>query len=96
MSFIGTTAFWFAVVSLLLLVGVFVLRRTYRNLPFFFLYILYDALAGAARYGASRVHPKLYFYVFWFTEFAGLFVVVLAVSEVSLKRLFPGFFRIRF
>src|SRR5215467_11423829 len=96
MSLIRFTAFWFAVVSLLLLTGIFLFRRTYRDLPFFFIYILYDFLGGAARYGAFRVYPKVYFYVFWFTEFAGLLVVILAVSEVFLKRLFPGFFRVRF
>jgi hypothetical protein len=96
MSLIGTTAFWFAVVSLLLLTGLFLFRRIYRDLPFFFIYILYGFLGGAARYGASQVNPRLYFYVFWFTEFANLFVVILAVYEVSLRRLFPRFFRVRF
>src|SRR5262252_3696233 len=96
MSLTQTTAFWFTVVALLLLVALFLRRRIYRELPFFFLFILYDLLAGPARYAASHGHRRLYFYVFWFTEFAGFFVVVLALYEVSLKRLFPGFFRFRF
>src|SRR5215831_4089556 len=96
MSLTETMAFWFTVANLLLLVALFVWRRIYGDLPFFFSFILYDLLAGPARYAASYRHPKLYFYVFWFTEFAGFFVVVLALYEVSLKRLFPGFFRFRF
>src|SRR5262249_36044922 len=84
------------VANLLLLVALFLWRRIYVDLPFFFSFILYDLLAGPARYAASYRHPKLYFFVFWFTEFAGFFVVVLALYEVSLKRLFPGFFRFRF
>jgi hypothetical protein len=95
MSLIEATAFWFTVVSLLLVVAVSVWRRIYRELPFFFTFILYDLLVGVARSGASRLHPRLYFYVFWFTEFAAFFVIIPALYEVSLKRLFPGFFRIR-
>jgi len=95
MSLIQTTVFWFTVANLLLLVALFVWRRSYRDLPLFFVYIAYALFAGAARYASYR-HPRLYFYVFWFTEFSGFFVVVLALYEVSLKRLFPVFFRFRF
>jgi len=91
---IATIAFWFAVGSLLLLTAILLFRRTYRELPFFFIYVVYDFLGGSAR--ALPLPPKVYFYVFWFTEFAGLLAVILAVCEVFLKRLFPGFFRIRF
>ena len=96
MSLLQTTVFWFTVANLLLLVALCVRRRVYRDLPFFFLYIVSAVLVGAARYAAYYVHPKFYFYVFWFTEFSGVFIVVLALYEVSLKRLFPAFFRFRF
>jgi hypothetical protein len=96
MSLIQTTVFWFTVANLLLVVVLFLWRRVYRDLPFFFLYMIYALLAGAARYAAYHVHPKLYFYVVWFTEFSSFFIVVLALYEVSLTRLFPAFFRFRF
>jgi len=95
MPLIWTTVFWFTLANLLLLVALFLWRRIYRELPFFFSYILYDLVIGAARY-AARINPKVYFYVFWFTEFAGFFVIVPALYEVSLKRLFPRFSRFRF
>jgi hypothetical protein len=96
MSLIQTTVFWFTVANLLLVVALFIWRGIYRGFPFFFLYIVSAVLVGAARYVAYRVHPKLYFYVFWFSEFSGFFIVTLALYEVSLKRLFPVFFRFRF
>jgi hypothetical protein len=96
MELVGITAFSLAVGMLLSLVALFLWRRAYRSLPLFFVYILGDLLIAAARYGASQVNARLYFYVFWFTEFAGFFTVVFALYEVSLKRLFPQFFRYRF
>jgi hypothetical protein len=88
---------WFTVANLLLLVALLLWQRVYRDLPFFCSYVMYAILAGAARYAAGHdLHSKLYFYVYWLTEFAGFFVVVLALYEASLKRLFPGFFRFRF
>lgn len=96
MSLIQTTVFWFTVANLVLLVALFLWRHVYRDLPFFFLYIVSAVLVGAARYAAYYISPKVYFYVFWFSEFSGFFIVVLALYEVSLQRLFPAFFRFRF
>jgi hypothetical protein len=96
MSLIWTTVFWFTVANLLLLVALFLWRRIYQGLPFFFSYVLYDLVVGAARYAAASINPKFNLYFFWFTEFAGFFVVMAALYEVSLKRLFPKFFRVGF
>jgi hypothetical protein len=88
---------WFPVLAMVVLAGIFVWRRLYRELPFFFLYLVAALLIGVARYvGAFHLKASAFFYVYWISDLAGTPLVFLAIYEVFLKRLFPGFFKTRF
>jgi hypothetical protein len=88
--------FWFPVVILTLLSGVFLLRRIWADLPFFFLYIISAPIIGILR---SMVYPLsrgAYFYVYWISELELAVVFSLALYEVFIRRLFPRFHKVRF
>lgn len=87
---------WFPVVALLLVFCFLVARRTYRELPYFFVYVLNALLIGVARYAAYFLSRDLYIYVYWISELAGAVVVTLALYEVFLRRLFAKFHKVRF
>jgi len=77
-------------------------RRAYRELPFFFLFVISALLFGVLRYVAlfawrHNVHFYIYyFYVYWITELAAAVPVALALYEIFLRRLFPSFQKVRF
>jgi len=87
---------WFPVLATVLLTAIFVRRRLFRELPFFFSYLVAALLIGAIRYvGASNLKASAYFYIYWISDLVGTPLVFLAIYEVFLKRLFPGFFKTR-
>jgi|SRR5438270_1540431 len=71
-------------------------RRAYRQLPFFFLYVVSALLIGVIRYVAFRLGHGVYFYVYWISELAAAVFVALALYEIFLRRLFPAFYKVRF
>jgi hypothetical protein len=87
---------WLSLPLLGVLGGVFVWRRLYRELPFFFLYVLSGLLIGVVRLITYRLgSSQAYFYVYWYSEFAGTMAPMLAIYEVFLRRLFPAFHKVR-
>lgn len=89
--------FWFPVLALLLLTFIFVWRRTYRELPLFFAYIVSAWLIGVIRYSSFRLTTRgVYFYSYWISELAGAVFVSLALYEIFLRRLFAKFHKTRF
>ncbi|HEU4415285.1 MAG TPA: hypothetical protein VFT65_10930 [Candidatus Angelobacter sp.] len=80
----------------MLVSGILLWRKTYRQLPFFFIYVLSAWLFGVVRYAAFLFGPQPYFYVYWISELAGAVTVSLALYEVFLRRLFMRFYKIRF
>jgi hypothetical protein len=87
--------FWFPVVILTLLSGVFLWRRIWLDLPFFFLYIISAPIIGLLRYCTAVLSKPVYFYVYWISELELAVVFSLAVYEVFLRRLFPRFQKVR-
>jgi hypothetical protein len=85
--------FYLPVLALALVCGLIVKRQTYRELPFFFLYATSAFLIGGLRFLAFYVGHATYFYTYWITELAGTLFVFLAMYELFLRRLFPGFRR---
>jgi hypothetical protein len=79
-----------------LLATVFVWRRLFRELPFFFLYLISALSITGLRYAAMYAGPRTYFYTYWISDLAGSLVVLLAIYEVFLRRLFRGFQKIHF
>jgi len=87
---------WFSLPVLGVLGGVFVWRRLYRELPFFFFYVLAAFSVGTVRLLTYKLaSPKVYFYVFWYSDFVAVMAALLAIYEVFLRRLFPSFHRVR-
>jgi hypothetical protein len=88
---------WFPALALLLVGGLMYWRRGYRELPFFFVYVISALLLGVLRYVALFMLGRdVYFYVYWITELAAAVPVALALYEIFLRRLFPAFQKVRF
>lgn len=87
---------WFPAVAVASLVVVFVFRRLWRELPFFFLYLDTALLVVVARYFSFHLGRKPYFYTFWICDLVISAVAFLPMYEVFLRRLFTGFHRNRF
>ena len=87
---------WFPVLALLTLAGKFLSRRLYRDLPFFFLYIISASLIGILRYAAVHAGRRTYFYSFWISDLSISVIFLLAFYEVFLRRLFPRFYKVKF
>jgi len=77
---------WMPLAILLVLAGVFVVRRFYRDFPFFFSYIAFTVLAALARVSV-RGSPLLYFWMYWATDAVLGLLALFALNEV-LKHLF--------
>lgn len=88
--------FWLAVALLGFLSLLFLVRRLFHELPFFFLYTSSSFLFGVLRYAAFRINNTVFFYVYWISELAGALIFSLALYEVFLKRVFPRFHKVRF
>ena len=87
----------FPILATVALTGIFVWRRLYRELPFFFLYLVAALLIAATRYiGVVYFKDSVFFYIYWISDLAGTPLVFLAIYEVFLKRLFPRFLKTRF
>jgi hypothetical protein len=87
---------WFPVAAVGLLALIFVWRRQWRDLPFFFLYLMYGLLFVAVLYVGIRLGKRPYFYIYWIFNLIGVVVVFLPMYEVFLRRLFTGFYKTRF
>lgn len=86
---------WFPALATAMLAGIFIWRRLYRELPFFFLYLVTALVIGIARY-AFHSKASIFFYIYWISDLVGTPVVFLAIYEVFLRRLFPGSSKTRF
>jgi hypothetical protein len=84
------------ILVLVLVSALLLWRRTYRELPLFFIYILSAWTIGILRYIAFKAGRHPYFYVYWISELAAAVTVSLALYEVFLRRLFMRFYKVRF
>jgi hypothetical protein len=87
---------WASLPLLVLLAGVIVWKRLAREFPFFTLYVALTALIGVIRFVAYKGYSaKVYFIVFWSSDFIVLLITFLAIYEIFLRRLFSGFASVR-
>jgi hypothetical protein len=86
---------WFPVAALAIMAGIFILRRLYHELPFFFLYLVSALLTGVLRYAAVHFGPRTYFYSYWISDLIVSVIFLLPFYEVFLRRLFPRFYQVR-
>lgn len=73
-------------------------HRIWQRFPIFFIYIVYGALAHAARliafYIAFHIVGRYYFYTFWSTEL-GLLLLSIAATHEAFRSVFEGFYLLR-
>jgi hypothetical protein len=88
---------WVSLPLLVILAGVMLWRKLAREFPFFFTYAAVTAFIGIIRFVTYKEYSaKAYFYVYWSSDFVIFLVTSLAIYEIFLKRIFPGFGRVRF
>src|SRR5580698_101238 len=88
---------WMSLPLLVLLAGAMVWKRLVREFPFFFTYVTVTAVIGVIRFVAYKGYSaKVYFVVYWSSDFVILLTTFLAIYEVFIRRIFPGFGRVRF
>jgi hypothetical protein len=97
MMWIWDVVAWISLPLLAMLAGVMIWKKLEREFPFFFAYTTLTALIGLIRFIAYKGYSaNVYFYVFWISDSVILLVTFLAIYETFLKRIFPGFARVRF
>lgn len=87
---------WLALPSLAFLVGVLIFRNQQRQFPLFFFYVIVAELVGLTRLAASGAPVRVYSYVYWISDIILVLFSLLAAYELFVKRLFPGFYKVRF
>lgn len=85
---------WLGLPALALLAGILLYRRWHREFPLFFLYVVASELVGLVRLATSS--SKDYLKIYWISDALIVVLAFLATYELFIKRLFPGFYRIRF
>lgn len=86
---------WMALPALLLLAGILIYRKWYREFPFFFVYVVGAESIGLVRLLFRRAPVQLYSDVYWVSDTALAGLAFLATYELFFKRLFPGFYKTR-
>jgi hypothetical protein len=86
---------WLSLPVLMIVSGIFVWRKLYREFPFFFSYLVIIAVASVARIAAQARSTQTYFYAYWVSDLIITIFTFLAVYELFIKRLFPGFYKVR-
>lgn len=85
---------WLGLPALALLAGLLLYRRWNREFPLFFFYVVAAEVIGLARLATSS--NKAYLKIYWISDALIVALAFLATYELFVKRLFPGFYRIRF
>lgn len=88
---------WLALPVLLVIIVLLVRRKTGREFPNFFFYLLVIELAGIARLLVWQLATRnVYYYAFWISDVLMAFFTFFVVYELFVRRLFPRFFAIPF
>ena len=96
-NFIWDVVAWISLPLLVVLAGVMMWKRVARVFPYFFTYVVVTAAIGVVRFVAYKNYSaKVYFVVYWSSDFVILLTTFLAIYEVFLRRIFPGFAKVRF
>lgn len=75
--------------------GILWWRKLRHEFPFFFSYLVVTEAASVARIMAQARSPRAYFYAYWISDLIITIFNFLAVYELFVKRLFPGFYKVR-
>jgi hypothetical protein len=90
---------WAALPMLAVLAGLLIWRKTLRQFPYFFYYVVVGELIGIVRlifYNFYDPRGRLYFYIYWITDLLIAIAAFLTSYELFVGRLFPRFRAVRF
>src|SRR2546423_11040395 len=98
-GFFWEAVYWLSLPVLAMLAIILLWRGLAARFPLFFAFVAINPFVDASRlvvfltYGGRT---NAYYYVYWTSEFLRVALALLAACELVLKRLFPGFHRVRF
>jgi hypothetical protein len=87
---------WAALPIVAVLIIVFVYRRSIQEFPLFFSYLLATELVGVVRLAWFAAPFQTYYFVYWISDIVYTLFALMAAYELFFKRLFPGFYKVRF
>ncbi|HSK43818.1 MAG TPA: hypothetical protein VLA83_08025, partial [Candidatus Binatia bacterium] len=82
------------IVAVLLLILVF--RHLVSEFPLFFSYLVATEVVGIVRLASYSGPAQTYLYVYWISDIIYTCFALVATYELFIKRLFPGFYKVRF
>jgi hypothetical protein len=88
--------YWLSLPTRGLAIGAMVWRKLVLEFPVFACYLMVSEAGDIARLVAYRTSSKAYFFTYWCTDSVVSAFALLAVYELLVRRLFPGFQRVRF
>jgi hypothetical protein len=86
---------WVALPVVAVLLGVFLVRRWVSEYPFFFSYLIATEVVGIVRLAWFAAPIHTYYYVYWVSDIIYTCFSLVATYELFVKRLFPGFYKVR-
>jgi len=86
---------WVALPVVAVLLGVFLVRRWVSEYPFFFSYLIATEVVGIVRLAWFAAPIHTYYYVYWISDIIYTCFSLVATYELFVKRLFPGFYKVR-
>ncbi|HEY2169029.1 MAG TPA: hypothetical protein VGJ30_05345 [Candidatus Angelobacter sp.] len=86
---------WAALPIVAILLFILLFRRLVSEFPLFFSYLIATEVVGIVRLVWFASPPQTYRYVYWISDILYTCFAFAATYELFVKRLFPGFYKIR-
>ena len=87
---------WLPLPLLVVLSGVVLWRKAYRLFPLFVAYVVLCTAFTIARFFVYRIGYVTYFYFYWISDLLLLVIAFAVVYDLFAKKLFAGFYKVRF
>jgi len=86
---------WVPLPVVAVLLVVFLVRRWVSEYPLFFSYLIATELVGIVRLAWFATPIRTYYFVYWISDIIYTCFALVATYELFVKRLFPGFYKVR-
>jgi len=87
---------WLPLPLLVVLTGVVLWRKVYQRFQLFVVYVVLSTAITIARFAVSRIGYVTYFYFYWISDLLLLIVAFAVIYDLFARKLFAGFYKIRF
>ena len=87
---------WLPLPLLVVLTGVVLWRKAYRQFPLFVLYVALSTAVTIARLFVYRIGYIAYFYFYWISDLLLLLTAFVVIYDLFARKLFAGFYKVRF